>query len=750
MKQYINPDRSRNYPFQMRQKSVNRFGFCLLLLLSLVVAGCGGGGGGGTQTGSGRGLGDSCPVASGPGKVNYTTVWGGSTPSDASQVFQFIDNDGNVVRTDAVNRQSQSTTDLEILAIPPGVYEFKATLYSQANAQGVVLGVTSQVLDLCGMTVSVKTTAASSAVSMKVDPGAHTLLQQQTQRFVATARSSSSAAVFIGESAITWSVLGGIGNIDQGGLFSAITAGQGSVRASIDSPSLSAASVVDVEEFVIEQKKWTVFVFLNAANDLYNWSDDNVNQMEQVADNPDVRFVVQWKQSRDVFPGSTFDGVRRYLVKPDDTSAIVSELLQSDLVDGQGVALDMGRPETLKDFLDWGTTFYPADRYALVLWNHGNGWRRSPDDDRGRAFSYDDETGSSIQIWEIDQALSGHSLDIVAWDTSLMQMMEVAYELAPFTKFVVGSEESPPDYGYPYNDVFAPMRDNPDDSTANITKGFIDGMVNFPPSANRKITQSSIDTSKLSALASSLDVFAQQLINNATALSHIDLENEHGDLSWTTSGYANLANVHDGNSGTAASTGSVISQNHLTVTWPVLRFVDRVEILSALGIVDDTDLEYTTDGSIWQLLTTGLQDGDGEYSVKRTVRGIRVIHSNLLPKSVSVGEIRVYDNVIDRVRKNAKSFSPTSTRYYRDIVHLCQLLEVEQFVPAAVVSASADVRAKVADAVVWEGHNSRSENSFGLSIDFSPGGIFASRRTDYIQMRFSIDTFWDDWLTVAP
>ena len=47
--------------------------------------------------------------------------------------------------------------------------------------------------------------------------------------------------------------------------------------------------------------KWPVLVYINAANDLYQFSDLNMNQMEQVAGNNQVRFVVQWKQSTDLF-----------------------------------------------------------------------------------------------------------------------------------------------------------------------------------------------------------------------------------------------------------------------------------------------------------------------------------------------------------------------------------------------------------------------------------------------------------------
>lgn len=599
-----------------------------LLLLVVLLAGCGGGGGG---TSIIRNLGDSCPLNSNPGSVNYRTTWGSTTPSQASQVVQILDVDGNVVFTFAINRQGDDTSTLNIGNVSPGVYEFRATLYSLENAGGVVMGVTSQVVDLCGKSVNVRTTRQFPPTKIKMSPQVMDITEQQSKRFIATAIAANGDSVFVAEDAFTWSVLGGIGTIDQSGFFTATTDGDGSVRAAMSSPALTAAAVVHVANFEIVQTKWTVLVFLNAANDLYWASDLNVNQMEQVADNPEVRFVLQWKQSRDVFSGSSFDGVRRVLVKPDNTSAIVSEVVQANLVNGLGQALDMGDPDTFKDFLDWAKTYYPADRYALVIWNHGNGWKRKPFDELPtRAFSYDDQYGTSIQIWEIDQALAGHTFDIIAWDASLMQMKEVAYELRNYAPFVVGSEESPPAEGYPYHLVFDAFRDNPDETTSMLTRAFVDGMLANPPYVTRKITQSSLATSQFGALRDSISTLATSLIN-----------------------------------------------------------------------------AYNAD-------PTGIAP------------------------------------LVQAARANAQSYSPTSLRFYRDLVDLCLQLEAQPGMPLPVVAAAADVRAKVALTVVWEGHNGNSPNSNGIAIDFSPASVFGSIASDYQQMDFATDSQWDEWLSIAP
>ncbi|MBS1712835.1 MAG: hypothetical protein JST30_00715 [Armatimonadetes bacterium] len=595
------------------------------MVFVLALWGCGGGGGGGSQ--AGRVFGDSCPGVS-PGSVAYSTTWDATHPN-ASQVVQVLDASGALLRSASLNKLSGS--EINISNVPAGIYEIRAALYDGPNATGSKIGETSTVADLCaavgGSTVNVRTTAASPVARVVVQPTTVTVQQQSTRRFLAETLASNGVPAFHSVGGIAYSVTGGIGTVAPNGLFTATNAGQGSVRAVLNG-SLAGAANVTVTAFNPSRSKWTVLVYMNAANDLFPASDFNVNQMEAVADRPaDLRFVVQWKQSKDFDPGSTFDGVRRYLVKHDtNTNMVGSELVQDGLVDGQGQALDMGSPGTLLDFVKWGKKNYPADRYVLVIWNHGNGWKRRPGDGQTRGVSYDDQYGTRIDTWQLDQALSGERFDVIAWDASLMQMLEVAYEARGHADFIVGSEESPPAEGYPYDSVFAGFRATPDAATSALTKGFVDGMLGYPPYASRKITQSVLDVTKLPALASALDDLGHRL------------------------------------------------------------FDDR----AVLGTV--------------------------------------------LPK----------------VRDDAQSYSPTATRYYRDLYDVCRLLISDAGVPTAVKAAASNVQAAVDDATVWEGHNAQSANSHGVSIDFSEGSNFQSYRSDYIRLKLAADTFWDEFLGSSP
>lgn len=263
---------------------------------------------------------------------------------------------------------------------------------------------------------------------------------------------------------------------------------------------------------------WTVMVFLNAANDLDDYSELNVNQMEQIQTNPNVRVVVQWKRAARFAPQGSWTGTRRYLIQYDTDAQRINSRLVQDL--GEGI--DMGSAETLREFIRWARATYPADRYALVIWNHGSGWR-SRAALRGRAVSFDDELGTSIKIWELPTAIrptdADPPMDVLLFDASLMQMLEVAYECRNVARYIVGSEESPPGEGYPYHEILKPIMGNSDTSPAQWASAIPNLFVNwyhanFP--SYRNITQSAVVSSQLENVTAALDALAGSLLTKRT------------------------------------------------------------------------------------------------------------------------------------------------------------------------------------------------------------------------------------------
>jgi hypothetical protein len=299
--------------------------------------------------------------------------------------------------------------------------------------------------------------------------------------------------------------------------------------------------------------RWTVLIYMNAANNLQPDSLTNIAQMASVGSDANVNIVVQWKQTTatqinnafgDVTP--SFVGTRRYLIKQHtatevanirnhNTSALDADRLPDpstnslDTTTGAQTS-DMGNVNTLTNFIQWGTAAYPADNLAVLIWNHGSGWRPvynsvgvsslhglpKINEPGRRAFSQDDNTRNEIQTWQMPSAFAGLStpVDVLIFDASLEQMTEVAYEDRKLARVQVGSEESPPGAGYPYDKWLADLKNsgkNPCDVAGSIVQEFVNTYT-----GQAGITQSYVDLSKMDNVRASLEAFGSLLLSHIT------------------------------------------------------------------------------------------------------------------------------------------------------------------------------------------------------------------------------------------
>ena len=104
---------------------------------------------------------------------------------------------------------------------------------------------------------------------------------------------------------------------------------------------------------------------------------------------------------------------------------------------------------SLNNFINYGVTNYPADKYELILWNHGGGVDKSTASLEKRGVCYDyngsmypSPTTDYLTEYELSTALVafknkiGKDIDLVAMDACLMQMLEVGYEIKESAKYL--------------------------------------------------------------------------------------------------------------------------------------------------------------------------------------------------------------------------------------------------------------------------------------------------------------------------
>jgi len=203
--------------------------------------------------------------------------------------------------------------------------------------------------------------------------------------------------------------------------------------------------------YAAQVKEWTVLVFLNGHNNLDSFGFMNMDHMKQVGSSDQVNVVVQWAS-----------------LKNKDTQRVYVEKGKLTVVE-KLKPVDMGDYHELVNFVKWAHQNYPAKKYFVDIWNHGNGWHRmalngqiKPND-----ISYDDITGHHITTEQMGVAFAemasftGGKIELLGNDACLMAMAEVAAEVSDSVKFFAGSQETEPGEGWPYAKFLAPLVKNP-------------------------------------------------------------------------------------------------------------------------------------------------------------------------------------------------------------------------------------------------------------------------------------------------
>ena len=97
--------------------------------------------------------------------------------------------------------------------------------------------------------------------------------------------------------------------------------------------------------------------------------------------------------------------------------------------------VNMGDPLTLKEFIEYGKSQFPANRYIMDMYNHGAGWKGACKDDTSE--------GDLLTMDEMQQALTeADGIDILMFNAPcLMGALESAYELRDCVEVYIGSEE---------------------------------------------------------------------------------------------------------------------------------------------------------------------------------------------------------------------------------------------------------------------------------------------------------------------
>ena len=268
------------------------------------------------------------------------------------------------------------------------------------------------------------------------------------------------------------------------------------------------------------KKAWTVAVYMAGDNDLDPNAYLDLKEMKRVGSTADMNIVAQVDSesagSKTTRYNSRREPHRAYRKMQSKSSATRIPAIRKSLI----------------DFVSWVAANYPADRYALVLWNHGQGWddtdifegersgsRRRPrsnafrhaffrttvekaataarhTDDTTRAILIDDNSKDFLDNVEMQKvakaavAKFGGKIDLFGMDACLMNQIEVAYQLRKQSAFIVGSELTEPLDGWPYDRILAKLAKKPTMNTSELATIIVDDYIASYKTDGGPVTQS--------------------------------------------------------------------------------------------------------------------------------------------------------------------------------------------------------------------------------------------------------------------
>ena len=223
-----------------------------------------------------------------------------------------------------------------------------------------------------------------------------------------------------------------------------------------------------------------------------------------------------------IYAGGCQDWYNSSIPDGDNSIHLISDgnLTMLDSTDGK----NMGDPDTLLSFLDYSYENYPADQYALILWNHGGGALLG--------YGFDEITGDCLTLEELDTALSKspfngeNKLEWVGFDACLMATIETANMLSPYANYMIASQESEPGWGWDYD-----FLDEIDDLSngEEIGREIVDSYMDYceetfdaVPYSYASVTLSVLDLSKAEAAEAALEELYVKANGELTAESYGD------------------------------------------------------------------------------------------------------------------------------------------------------------------------------------------------------------------------------------
>ncbi|MDH3366112.1 MAG: clostripain-related cysteine peptidase [Thermoplasmata archaeon] len=289
---------------------------------------------------------------------------------------------------------------------------------------------------------------------------------------------------------------------------------------------ISSATALCCAEADSQIAEWTVLIYLDGDNNLDEYSEMDIEEMMGVGSTDKVRVLVLWDRYDQPV----------YLYEVRSTGLEVISGLSAkpphaeDPIELNGQEVNMGDWRILEAFVDFGIEKYPSEHLMVILWDHGSPLFGVCWDDHYDwpwwpipfSISYDD----------VGTSLSGHHVDVLAFDSCSAGMAEVAYKFGQMNAcgdlsvdYMLASELYVPVFGYPYDRMLLQMNSLPETTDVPDVAAVI--AAEYADSYSAESPENGGNTANLAVISPSGMVESVDAVSDLAALLQSRLESDY-------------------------------------------------------------------------------------------------------------------------------------------------------------------------------------------------------------------------------
>ncbi|MBX3096817.1 MAG: hypothetical protein KF812_08145 [Fimbriimonadaceae bacterium] len=255
---------------------------------------------------------------------------------------------------------------------------------------------------------------------------------------------------------------------------------------------------------IFAKAEWTIMYYWAGDNDLEKPMMDDLKELMKSGSTEDVELIVLFDRAEG-HSRASIGGIRNFTT----TKWLRVQKDKLEELEDWGER-DTGDAATLTEFMNKTAERFPANRYKLVMNDHGAAWQPCFYDEGG-------SKDSTLTMDEIRDSLAefkskNQKLDILAFDACLMACLETSFTLSEVTKYIIASQEEIPLYGYEYTKSMAEWMESPRLSTQDMALRFARHTDEFFSKSPREdvrmegadMTISVINTAEVSGLRNSI------------------------------------------------------------------------------------------------------------------------------------------------------------------------------------------------------------------------------------------------------